>query len=344
MNLELKLHQARHGDRKAFVALMKHMESDMYGMARSILRSNEDCADAMQEAMLKAYKSLGELREPRYFKTWLLRILINECHLILRKQKRVVPVAEFIREPSTSGGYEKIDLFINGKSMLSQNGVFSYLGESPGRDSNSMLISYMRDPASGLPALPEQFDLKVYAKLKGVTKPFELKTIVYKTKLDNKVLKPQISKANTYLKFTVNRVEMTPVTTKILTTFTMLVDLKDMPDDYAEERKYISTEGPHKNYTKKVVKSLDYAVFDDQGRELEMLRGTGKTLSKNQPGQMVMLFTPFVDPPKKITFKPFIHPLTPDGRAILDANGHWSRQYLPEFEITIDVPKNTNHK
>ncbi|WP_249930653.1 sigma-70 family RNA polymerase sigma factor, partial [Paenibacillus polymyxa] len=107
MNLETILHQARNGDRKAFVALMKHMESDMYGMARSILRSNEDCADAMQEAMLKAYKSLGELREPRYFKTWLLRILINECHLIIRKQKRVVPVAEFIKEPSTSGGYEK---------------------------------------------------------------------------------------------------------------------------------------------------------------------------------------------------------------------------------------------
>ncbi|MGG4213459.1 sigma-70 family RNA polymerase sigma factor [Paenibacillus sp. FSL L8-0638] len=110
MNLETNLHQARQGDRKAFVTLMKHMEADMYGMARSILHSNEDCADAMQEAMLKAYQSLGELREPRYFKTWLLRILINECHLIIRKQKRIVPVAEFIKEPSTSGGYEKIEL------------------------------------------------------------------------------------------------------------------------------------------------------------------------------------------------------------------------------------------
>ncbi|KAF6573743.1 sigma-70 family RNA polymerase sigma factor [Paenibacillus polymyxa] len=110
MNLETNLHHAKQGDRKAFVALMKHMESDMYGMARSILRSNEDCADAMQEAMLKAYQSLGELREPRYFKTWLLRILINECRLIIRKQKRIVPVAEFIKEPSTSGGYEQIEL------------------------------------------------------------------------------------------------------------------------------------------------------------------------------------------------------------------------------------------
>ncbi|MCV9951972.1 DUF4179 domain-containing protein [Paenibacillus sp. BT-177] len=238
---------------------------------------------------------------------------------------------------------EKFDLFINGKSALNQNGAFSLLDGGPGKDSNSMIISYMRDPAGGLPDLPEQFDLKVYAKLKGVTKPFTLQTTVYKTKLGRKVFQPQISKTNQYLKYTVNRVEMTPVTTRILTTFTMLVDLKDMPDDYAVERKYISTEGPHKNYTKKEVKPLNYAVIDDQGRELEILGGSGQSISKNQPGQMVMLFTPFVDPPKKITFKPYILLMTPDGRAILDAKGQWVRQYLPEFEITIDVPQNTNH-
>ncbi len=237
---------------------------------------------------------------------------------------------------------EKLDLFINGKSLLSENGPFNSFGWGPGKDSSSMLISYMRDPAGGLPALPKQFDLKVYAKLKGVAEPFALQTTVYKTKLASKVLQPQISKANQYLKFTVDRVEMTPVTTKILTTFTMLVDLKDMPGDYAENRKYISTEGPHKNYTKKELKLLNYAVIDEQGRELEILGGSGRSISKNQPGQMVMLFTPFVDPPKKITFKPYILLMTPDGRAILDAKGQWVRQYLPEFEITIDVPQNTN--
>ncbi|QZT34673.1 hypothetical protein HUR95_04865 [Caldalkalibacillus thermarum TA2.A1] len=44
-----------------------------------MLRSADKTDDAIQEAILKAYQSLHDLREPRYFKTWLIRILINEC-------------------------------------------------------------------------------------------------------------------------------------------------------------------------------------------------------------------------------------------------------------------------
>ncbi|MGQ3479499.1 DUF4179 domain-containing protein [Paenibacillus sp. TY11] len=239
---------------------------------------------------------------------------------------------------------EQLDLFINGKSVINENGAFRLLTWGPGKDSNSILISYMRDPVSGLPALPNQFELKVYSKLKGVAEPFTIQTTVYKTKIASKVLQPQMNKSTPYLKFTADQVEMTPVTTKVITTFTMLVDLKEMPDDYAIERKYISTEGPHKNYTKKELNVLGYAVFDDQGRELKMLSGSGSSLSKNHPGKTVMLFTPFVEPPKKIIFKPFFNPTEPDGRAILDANGNWIRRYIPELEITMDVPQNTNQK
>lgn len=78
---------------------------------------------------------------------------------------------------------EKVDLLINGTSINSNNGAFNFMYGYPGKDSNSMLIAYMRDPASGKPALPDQFELEVYAKLKGVADPFRIQTTVHKTKI-----------------------------------------------------------------------------------------------------------------------------------------------------------------
>ncbi len=46
----------------------------------------------MQEAILKAYKSLPSLRQPSFFKTWLFRILINECNTIIRRRSSMIPL------------------------------------------------------------------------------------------------------------------------------------------------------------------------------------------------------------------------------------------------------------
>ncbi|MEC0201267.1 hypothetical protein P4H39_01340 [Paenibacillus lautus] len=42
----------------------------------------------------KAYKSLSTLQKPKYFKTWVIRILINECNQLLRSRERTVVMAE----------------------------------------------------------------------------------------------------------------------------------------------------------------------------------------------------------------------------------------------------------
>lgn len=65
-------------------------ERSMYYIAKSILNNDEDCADAIQNAILGAYSNLKTLKNEKYFKTWLTRILINECYAIIRKNKRVV--------------------------------------------------------------------------------------------------------------------------------------------------------------------------------------------------------------------------------------------------------------
>lgn len=71
----------------------------MYRIAYSLLRNDEDCRDAMQEAALKAWEKRYSLREEKYFATWLTRILINECRHIQRKRRRLVSIEE-IAEPT----------------------------------------------------------------------------------------------------------------------------------------------------------------------------------------------------------------------------------------------------
>lgn len=81
-------------DRTDFAARMVAQTDRMYRIAWTILRSDEDCRDAMQEAALRAWEKRHTLREEKYFATWLTRILINEAYAIQRKRKHFVPLEE----------------------------------------------------------------------------------------------------------------------------------------------------------------------------------------------------------------------------------------------------------
>ncbi|BFH59737.1 sigma-70 family RNA polymerase sigma factor [Paenibacillus azoreducens] len=95
---ETDIRKAQQGDREAFIRLFRQLEPEMYGLSKSILKQDADCADAIQEATLKAFKSIAGLKQPQYFKTWVLRIVINECNQILRNRKRMVIMAD-VPEP-----------------------------------------------------------------------------------------------------------------------------------------------------------------------------------------------------------------------------------------------------
>lgn len=82
-------------DKEQFTARILALEKRMYHTAFSILRDNEDCADAMQNAVLAAWRKLGTLRRPEFFDTWVTRILINECYQIIRGRKDTVPYEEY---------------------------------------------------------------------------------------------------------------------------------------------------------------------------------------------------------------------------------------------------------
>ncbi|MDE5933363.1 MAG: sigma-70 family RNA polymerase sigma factor [Lachnospiraceae bacterium] len=88
-------------NKKQFTAQVLEAEKSLYHIAKSILKNDEDCADAMQNAILHAFEKLHTLRNEMYFKTWLTRILINECNYIIRSRKEQIPYEDYYEEAQT---------------------------------------------------------------------------------------------------------------------------------------------------------------------------------------------------------------------------------------------------
>ncbi len=72
--------RAQRGDREAFATLTAGRTNRLYAAARLILRDDEDAADAVQDALVRAWVDLRGLRDPGLFDAWLHRVLIRVCH------------------------------------------------------------------------------------------------------------------------------------------------------------------------------------------------------------------------------------------------------------------------
>lgn len=73
-------------------------EETMYRVAKSLLYNDADCADAIQEAIVKAFSKLHTLKEDTYAKTWLVKIVMNECYAIMRKEKWIISLDDYQME------------------------------------------------------------------------------------------------------------------------------------------------------------------------------------------------------------------------------------------------------
>lgn len=73
-------------------------QHQMYATAKSILKDDHDCADAIQETIVKAFAKLDTLRKDRFVKTWLMRILMNECYNICRKSEKILPIDQYMEQ------------------------------------------------------------------------------------------------------------------------------------------------------------------------------------------------------------------------------------------------------
>lgn len=90
--MEQLVRSAIDGQQAAFEQLVEAEKSKLLAKAYSYIGNREDAADIVQETLLQAFKSMHQLKEPKYFSTWLFKILIRQCFAYLQQRKRTLVV------------------------------------------------------------------------------------------------------------------------------------------------------------------------------------------------------------------------------------------------------------
>ena len=86
--MEELIEKAKKGDEEAFTELIISLETDLYRIAKMRLSCEDDINEAVQETIIQAFKSIKKVRHPEYFKTWIIRVLINNCNRVYKTLNR----------------------------------------------------------------------------------------------------------------------------------------------------------------------------------------------------------------------------------------------------------------
>lgn len=106
--MEKLIKEAKAGNPDAFTRLMKSQMQNMYKTAGAILINDEDIADAVSETILACWENMKNLKEDRFFKTWMTRILVNKCNDIIRKKQYYLDY-DMPEEPYNDTGFENAE-------------------------------------------------------------------------------------------------------------------------------------------------------------------------------------------------------------------------------------------
>ncbi len=94
----LLVERSKVGDCSAFSELYSQYATEIYRFALYMTGNTEDAKDAVQEALLSAWKSIHSLKDNSLFKAWLFKILANKCKTLLMKKNKMpdtLPVEEY---------------------------------------------------------------------------------------------------------------------------------------------------------------------------------------------------------------------------------------------------------
>jgi RNA polymerase sigma-70 factor (ECF subfamily) len=80
------------GEEEAFSRIVRRWERKIYNLAWRMVGNREDAQDIVQETFLSVFKSIGGLRDPGSFATWLYRIALNHCRIRKRSRGFIHPL------------------------------------------------------------------------------------------------------------------------------------------------------------------------------------------------------------------------------------------------------------
>lgn len=109
---EKLIKKAIKGNFKAYSLLVHSLKNEGYKLAYTILKNEQDSIDAYLQAVEKGLKNIRNLKEPQYFKTWFLRIVMNEAKNIISKNNKLIYLedVENTRPTKSENQEEKLDL------------------------------------------------------------------------------------------------------------------------------------------------------------------------------------------------------------------------------------------
>lgn len=100
-----------------FTQLVQKNKLKFYKTAKAILKNDDDVYDAIQNALMSMYQNFNNLKKQKYFATWGVRIVINKCYDLLRKNKKIElydELEECVTEDNYNLDYNGINKSVNG--------------------------------------------------------------------------------------------------------------------------------------------------------------------------------------------------------------------------------------
>ncbi|MGP4107896.1 sigma-70 family RNA polymerase sigma factor [Virgibacillus sp. L01] len=128
---ELKLiKKAIKGNKECLEELLILHGDQLYRTAYLYVRNREDALDAVQETSYKAFLSIGQLKNEKFFLTWLTKILINCAYDVLKMSKKELPLNNFVEltADKRKKSEENLDLLeaVNRLNEKHKNAIFLF--------------------------------------------------------------------------------------------------------------------------------------------------------------------------------------------------------------------------
>jgi RNA polymerase sigma-70 factor (ECF subfamily) len=123
---------AKAGEVAAFEELVRRYDRNVFRIAQHITQNREDAEDVVQDAFLKAYSNLGQFQGQSKFYTWLVRIVVNEALMKLRRRRpeRMVSLDEDVKTEDDSVPREVADWSPNPEQLYSQSQLHDILSKT----------------------------------------------------------------------------------------------------------------------------------------------------------------------------------------------------------------------
>jgi RNA polymerase sigma-70 factor, ECF subfamily len=134
--------RATRGDHQAYATLVRPHERVAYRVAAAITGWNADAEEATQNALVKAYRSLPRFRVGAAFRPWLLRIVVNEAHNVLRAERRHARLEVRAREQHAVAIATADEAVLEREEV---EAVFAALARLPDADRLAVVLRYFAE-------------------------------------------------------------------------------------------------------------------------------------------------------------------------------------------------------